>query len=45
MMIKILDAMCCLWFENFREATLRLSMIVVVEDPALISLVRQSDLA
>lgn len=35
MMIKVLDALSCLMFDNFKEASLRLSSISLTDDPCL----------
>lgn len=35
MNIKILDGLSCIMFDNFKEASLRLSSISLVDDPCI----------
>ncbi len=45
MVIKILDGLSCLLFDNFKEASLRLSSVSLVDDPCIFKFVTPTDLA
>lgn len=45
MIIKILDGLSCLLFDNYKEASLRLSSISLVDDPYIYRFITPADLA
>ena len=45
MMIKVLDGVSCLAFDNFKEAALRLSSISMIDDQSITQIITPTDLA
>lgn len=45
MIIKILDGVSCFLFDNYKEASLRLSSISLVDDPSIYKFLTPTDLA
>ena len=45
MVIKILDGISTLLFDNYKEAAIRLSSIQLVEDPVIYTVITPTDLA